>query len=205
MRFNIARGRRVVAINDTRGALVKASGFTLEDFAQIERVKAEQRSVVDAATVIAGSDAIAGRDQGAQAVLPRAVDILVLAGIEDTIRIDNVDAVQAILSSPAGEPIRQSLAQIGIKSAVELFGTYAGSRIDMVNWLRDAAINTDRNLRLQYLAGMWLNSNKSLEILDEITRYCRFPDELFIGSAERKQTLKLWIEGSGSGKASSSE
>ena len=33
---------------------------------------------------------------------------------------------------------RKSLREIGINSAVELFGTYAGQRTDMAGWLRDA-------------------------------------------------------------------
>ena len=50
----------------------------------------------------------------------------------------DVDAVQARLSSPEAAPIRRSLAEVGINSAVELFGTYAGSRQDMQGWLSDA-------------------------------------------------------------------
>ena len=42
--------------------------------------------------------------------------------------------------------------------AVDLLATYAGQAADLQEWMRDAQINTDRNLRLQYLAGMWLNS-----------------------------------------------
>ena len=40
----------------------------------------------------------------------------------------NVDAVQARLDDPANAAIAQSLREIGIISAVDLFGTYAGQR-----------------------------------------------------------------------------
>ncbi|MBI3048035.1 MAG: fused MFS/spermidine synthase [Acidobacteria bacterium] len=106
----------------------------------------------------------------------------------------DVDAVEARLASPEGEPIRRSLAQIGIDSAVELFGTYAGSRLDMANWLRGAAINTDRNLRLQYLAGLGLNLYQSNAIYQRMIADARYPDHLFTGSPETLDELRTAIE-----------
>jgi spermidine synthase len=106
----------------------------------------------------------------------------------------NVDAVEARLSSSEGAPIKQSLAQIGINSAVELFGTYAGSRADMANWLKDAAINTDRNLRLQYLAGLGLNLYQSAAIYQNMIAGTRYPEHLFEGSPATLQALRGQIE-----------
>ena len=118
---------------------------------------------------------------------------LVLFGQLDGTPID-VDAVEARLASPDGEPIRRSLAQIGIDSAVELFGTYAGSRDDMRNWLRDAAINTDRNLRLQYLAGLGLNLYQSNAIYQRMIADVRYPDGLFTGMPQTLDALRQTIE-----------
>ena len=56
--------------------------------------------------------------------------------------------------------------------------------------MRDAQINTDRNLRLQYLAGMWLNSYRGTEILAGITKYYKFPESIFEGSNAARQSLK---------------
>ena len=53
-----------------------------------------------------------------------------------------------------------------------------------------AQINTDRNLRLQYLAGMWLNSDMGERILSSILAYYRFPDQTFVGSPESLHALK---------------
>jgi spermidine synthase len=64
----------------------------------------------------------------------------------------NVDTIQKRLEQPENAPIAKSLSQIGIQSAMDLFSTYSGNRADMADWLKDATINTDRNLRLQYLA-----------------------------------------------------
>ena len=52
---------------------------------------------------------------------------LVLFGQLEAGKID-VDAVQARLDDPANAAIAQSLREIGINSAVDLFGTYAGRR-----------------------------------------------------------------------------
>ena len=61
-------------------------------------------------------------------------------------------------------------------------------------WSRGAQINTDRNLRLQYLAGMWLNSNMGERILSSILAHYRFPDQTFVGSPERIHALKQALD-----------
>jgi spermidine synthase len=73
--------------------------------------------------------------------------------------------------------------------AVDLLATYAGQARDLAEWLRGAQINTDMNLRLQYLAGLSLNLNSSKELLDDILLYYKFPDNLFEGSEERIAAL----------------
>ncbi|NOT25336.1 MAG: fused MFS/spermidine synthase, partial [Acidobacteria bacterium] len=118
---------------------------------------------------------------------------LVLFGQLGDRRID-VDAVQARLNSPEGAPIRDSLAQVGINSAVELFGTYAGNRTDMAAWLSDAAINTDRNLRLQYLAGLGLNLYRSADIYRGMIQDTRYPENLFQGSERTLTELRTFID-----------
>ena len=64
-------------------------------------------------------------------------------------------------------------------------------------WSRGAQINTDRNLRLQYLAGMWLNSNMGERILSGILAYYRFPDRTFVGSPEASPALKQALKRAG--------
>ena len=117
---------------------------------------------------------------------------LVLFGQLEGGKID-VDAVQARLIDPANAPIANSLREIGINSAVELFGTYAGQRSDMAGWLKDGIINTDRNLKLQYLAGLGLNLYRSDAIYKAMIRQSRYPDGLFTGSPETLNALKARI------------
>jgi spermidine synthase len=120
---------------------------------------------------------------------------LVLFGQLEPRKID-VDKIQQRLLDPANAAIKSSLSQIGINSAVELFGTYAGSSKDMAAWLKDGIINTDRNLKLQYLAGLGLNLYQSDPIYKAMIRDSRYPDHLFAGSAETLAALRTRIDSS---------
>ena len=126
---------------------------------------------------------------------------LVLFGQLENAKI-NVDTVQARLSDPANEAVANSLREVGISSAVDLFGTYAGRRSDMKNWLSDAQINTDSNLKLQYLAGLGLNLYQSDAIYKAMIRDSAYPEDLFEGSAETLAALKSKISSSLGGSPS---
>jgi spermidine synthase len=118
---------------------------------------------------------------------------LVLLGQAEPTRID-VEAVQARLTAPAMAPVAQSLREIGMFSAVDLFSNYAGMKTDLAPWLADATINRDRNLRLQYLAGMGFNLYQSEAIYADMLQYSRYPEGLFVGSDATKQALRAAIQ-----------
>jgi spermidine synthase len=119
-------------------------------------------------------------------------DLVLLGQVEDT-KI-HVDDIQAKLMRPEYAPVRQSLREIGMNSAVDLFATFAGRAGDLKPWLADASINRDRNLRLQFLAGMGLNLYQSDVIYSGMLAYAhRFPDELFIASPETLNALRAGI------------
>jgi spermidine synthase len=113
----------------------------------------------------------------------------VLLGQVEPIRID-LDEIDARLMRPEYTPVARSLREIGLHGAVDLFASYAGSAADLKEWLRDAAINRDGNLRLQYLAGFGLNMNESDAIYAEILRSRRPPDGIFTGSASTLRALR---------------
>jgi spermidine synthase len=115
-------------------------------------------------------------------------DLVLLGQVEPT-RID-IDAIQARLNQPEYAAMVQSLREIGFNSAVDLFSTYAGQASDLSGWLRDATINRDRNLRLQYLAGLGLNLYQSGTIYSDMLAYSKFPDRLFAGSPEQIQMVR---------------
>jgi len=117
----------------------------------------------------------------------------VLLGTLDDTKID-VDAIQAKLDRPEYAPMRQSLREIGMNSAVDLFSTFAGRATDLKPWLADAKINRDRDLRLQFLAGLGLNLYQSDVIYSGMLAHARrFPDELFMGSPQTIEALRAGI------------
>ncbi len=113
---------------------------------------------------------------------------VVLVGTVEPAKID-VDKMQARLNSPEYARMVQSLREIGIYSAVDLMGTYAGSATDLRPWTQDASINRDRNLRLQYLAGMSLNTYKADPIYINMTKTARYPEGVFTGSEQTIEAL----------------
>ena len=117
---------------------------------------------------------------------------LVLMGQLEPIKID-VDALQAKLSSPKYAEVAQSLREVGIGSAVELLQNYAGTPTDLAPWLKDAIINRDRNLRLQFLAGMGLNLYENPKIYANMLQHARYPEGMFTGSAATLTELREGI------------
>jgi len=118
---------------------------------------------------------------------------VVLVGQVEPLKID-VDKMQARLNSPEYARVAQSLREIGIYSAVDLAATYAGSATDLRPWTQDASINRDRNLRLQYLAGLSLNTYKADPIYVNMTKTARYPDNLFTGSEQTMTALRAAIK-----------
>jgi spermidine synthase len=51
-------------------------------------------------------------------------------------------------------------------------------------WIQNAQINRDRNLRLQYLAGMNINSYIGTKIMQNILSCYTFPQNAFEGSPQ---------------------
>jgi spermidine synthase len=102
----------------------------------------------------------------------------------------DVDAMQKKLSSPEYAQVAQSLSEVGIHSAVDLFATYAGRGSQMGGWMQNAMINRDRNLRLQYLAGLGLNLYESDRIYSDMVAHARYPEGLFTGSEATLQALR---------------
>jgi spermidine synthase len=102
----------------------------------------------------------------------------------------NVDEWEARLNSPQYAAVKDSLREISIYSAVDLFANYAGRASDMKGYLADAQINRDRDLRLQYLAGLGLNLYESGPIYADILRHKKYPEGLFSGSPETMQKLR---------------
>ena len=95
----------------------------------------------------------------------------------------NVDDLQHRLDGSGYTAVVQSLAEVGFHSAVDVLATYAGRAPELQSYLAGSQINNDLNLRLQYLAGLGLNSMAFQGIYRQILSYRRFPEGLLVGSA----------------------
>ncbi len=84
----------------------------------------------------------------------------------------------------------KSLRDTGFESAIDLLSSYAGRGPDLVAWLKGAAINTDRNLRLQYLAGMGVNAMVQDRIQADLMQARQISSSVFVGSEETLAKLR---------------
>jgi spermidine synthase len=92
-------------------------------------------------------------------------------------------------------PVARSLRDSGFDSALDLFGTYTGGAHELEDWLEGAAINTDRNLRLQYLAGAALNRYDAAAIFSRMTAKGPVPNRLFAGTPAELEELRQRLAG----------
>jgi spermidine synthase len=114
---------------------------------------------------------------------------VVLVGQAGQLKI-NVDDLQQRLDRPEYKPVASSLHEVGYKSAVDLLSTYAVQASDLRGWLRHAQINTDRNLRLQYLAGLGLNQYLAPVIYQQLLQFGSLSPDIFTGTAESLRSLR---------------
>jgi spermidine synthase len=105
---------------------------------------------------------------------------MVFLGQASPLKID-LDQVQRRFERPDYAPVAQSLHEIGVNSAVDLFSVYLGQKSDLAPWFAGAEINRDRDLRLQYLAGWGINSSLEDALYREMMRYRKPPENLFTG------------------------
>jgi spermidine synthase len=117
----------------------------------------------------------------------RAYD-LVASGYRDPTKI-NLDEVNERLSRPEYARVLTSLRDVGFSSATSLFGTYLAQYGDLAPWLADAQINTDKNLRLQYLAGFEYNFYRYIPLSEEIRKFRWLSPNFFTGSKEAREAL----------------
>ena len=129
----------------------------------------------------------------ANTVMGQGYDLVLLGQAEP--RPIDVDRLEERVQSPEYARMAQSLEEIGFYSVVDLLSTYVGQASDLQPWLKDAVINRDRNLRLQYLAGMGLNLHDESEIYNHMTAFGpRFSPNVFSGSEALLGYLERAIE-----------
>jgi spermidine synthase len=96
----------------------------------------------------------------------------------------NIDSLATRLQQPQYERVMRSLSEVGFNSVYDLYGTFAGSSDDLREWLTGAVINRDKDLRLQYLAGLALNRLYHNVIYYQIVDSRQWPSQTFSGSED---------------------
>ncbi|MDB4913454.1 MAG: Spermine synthase [Gemmatimonadetes bacterium] len=114
---------------------------------------------------------------------------VVLVGQVGPIKI-NLDKIEERLARPEYAQLRQSLREIGFNSGTELFTTFAGRAQDLKGYLADAQVNRDRNLRLQYLAGLGVNKYEQASIYASVLSSGRWVEGMFSGSPDKMALLR---------------
>jgi spermidine synthase len=117
-------------------------------------------------------------------------DLVLIGG--NTGAID-LDAIQGRLDRPEYSNVLASLSDVGFNSAAELLATYAGRASELRPYFAGAQINDDMNLRLQYLAGLGVNSMAFQKVFADVSSYRKFPNDLFVGSEGRIDALRTLL------------
>jgi spermidine synthase len=120
-------------------------------------------------------------------------DVVLLGQVTPTM-ID-LDHLQQRINRSDHHCVLMSLEEVDLGSALGLAATYAGRARDLRNWTEGAQINDDRNLRLQYLAGMGLNRYESEAIFDSIVAYRTYPQDMFIATGLEGRALRVLLDG----------
>jgi spermidine synthase len=107
----------------------------------------------------------------------------IMLGQVAPLRVDAGDLTSQLEENPA---LKKSLAEIKIEGVLRLLAAYVGQKRNLAQWLEGAQINRERNLRLQYLAGLSLDMQLQQEIYRGIVQHRRYPDDIF--------RLPIWME-----------
>lgn len=113
---------------------------------------------------------------------------MVFMGQVDQLRI-NITEMQQRINRADYVPVLDSLRDVGVNSAYDLFGTYAGQKSDIGRWTKGAQINHDSDLRLSYLAGWGINADSADYLYRQLLTYRREPTNIFIGTPEKLHML----------------
>ncbi len=114
---------------------------------------------------------------------------MVLLGQAEPLHI-NLDEMERRVDFRGDSAISQSLTEVGFDSPVALFATYAANRQDLNEWLAGAPLNRDRDLRMQYLAGLGMDYDDAAQIFTNMTAQARFPDGAFTSTEGRLDSLR---------------
>ncbi len=94
-------------------------------------------------------------------------DVIVLGTVDGSLLINVSTLLERVASN---SPLYASLSEVGLSNIDLLLTTLAADGPALVDWLRGAEINRDRNLRLQYLSGLTPDVQTAQAIFESMTR-----------------------------------
>ncbi len=124
------RGYRVVAVSDATGAIHDSSGLHIEKLLDVYETEGDLSK-------LEGADEISNDE-----LLTLDVDILIPAAIEDQIRSDNVDDVQAgaileMANGPVSPDADEKLKERGIPVVPDILANAGGVTVSYFEWLQN--------------------------------------------------------------------
>jgi spermidine synthase len=125
-------------------------------------------------------------------VTPGAGYDIVLLGQIDPLHVDTEALDARLRENPR---LEASLAEVYLSSAIELLATYAGRGRELEGWLKDAQINRDLNMRLQYLAGLSFDLSQEQEIYETLAGYRSYPEDMIGAPGWVHYRLKRLLRG----------
>lgn len=102
---------------------------------------------------------------------PGSYDLIMLARRDGA----PIDASQLERGLAANPRVRDALSPIGMDSAIRILHAYGTNAHDLAPWLKDAEVNRDSNLRLEYLAALAVDHKDARSLYGEIDAYRRWP------------------------------
>jgi spermidine synthase len=111
----------------------------------------------------------------------------IMIGQVAPLSVDAGDLTSRLEENPA---LEKSLAEVKIEGVLRLLAAYVGEKRNLAQWLEDAQINRERNLRLQYLAGLSIDVRNHQEIYRTIVEYRGYPDHIFTAPEWMERRLK---------------
>jgi spermidine synthase len=120
-----------------------------------------------------------------------ALDVILSGQVTPT--TINLDESSNRYRRPDYKRVTKSLVEVKISSLIDLLSTYVTRQKDLGPWLANAEINTDRNLRLQYIAAFGRNMKEERDIYRTLLSFRKFPPELFTGSQANIEALSQAI------------
>jgi len=116
---------------------------------------------------------------------------LVMCGQVGPTKMDYASIQHRIESNPE---ILASLADVDVGFLISLLNMYSGQGSDLEPWLIDTPVNKDRNLRLQYLAGLSLDWQRADQIYAAMARYRKYPENIITAPPETEAALRRQFE-----------